>query len=569
APAPDQPQADDLPAPAAPESASRPAWMADFESSAQEEPQDTLPLIDLDDDLPDWLSQLDDIDLEAEPEPEEDTGLDWLTTLAAEPDEPSSAEPVLAPEDDEGWLDEIKKSTDELEAEKEIPDWVSNLKLDEDDEPVGLPGLEPPAEPAPPDLDWLTELEEEADKPVSGAPTEEVDTGDLLGITLEEAVEDETPAEEDEPEPEIEETYSAADAFVEEEGFAAQLAGLRFDSIMDQQRPTDEEERVGALKDLSGAIQAELIFDGSSLEVGEMVEQVVITPGQAERIARLEAFLEGQQEQTRRQPRSEQQGLLARLIISLLLLVAVAAPAWFGVRILPAPPQSPGVLSAQDIVADLPEDAVVFMAFEYEADTAAELEPLSVALLNDVKGREDVTVYGLSTRITGPALASRAFARATVEGPDPINLGYVPGDAIGIRSLTFGTAPGITSPLAVDTAGQQTQADADTLIELTPDLLIVVSAQADEIRKWVEQAAVPIDTPVIVATSVAATPTARAYAASGQVAAVMSGINDAVGYSNSSEVVTAQWNAQALGTLAAALAIIGGGALYTARRRRP
>src|SRR6185436_12915348 len=72
----------------------------------------------------------------------------------------------------------------------------------------------------------------------------------------------------------------------------AELADLRFESVTAPQSMEPTTEKVGALKDVTGVIRPELIFDGRTLEVGKLSEELVVTDHQRKRIEALEGLLE-------------------------------------------------------------------------------------------------------------------------------------------------------------------------------------------------------------------------------------------------------------------------------------
>jgi hypothetical protein len=238
----------------------------------------------------------------------------------------------------------------------------------------------------------------------------------------------------------------------------------------------------------------------------------------------------------------------------------------------PAAVPGPGPIAAYEQIEALPPGATVIAAFEYEPDTAAELDPLAGVLLEHLARRE-ATVYLISTRPTGPAIAARAAQAVAYPAARLVNLGYVPGKANGIREIAVGSISPSSSPLAYDSLGQATNLGASRLQDLQPDLVIVLASHPEELRVWVEQGGGRIDAPMLAAASLSAGPLVYPYYQSGQLAAVLSGLNDAVAYhalldSAPGEVLVSTWNAQATGGLVAALAIAVGTLLYGLRALR-
>jgi hypothetical protein len=347
---------------------------------------------------------------------------------------------------------------------------------------------------------------------------------------------------------------------------AAQMSDLRFEAITGYAgRVEGVTETVGALKDVAGVIRPEILFDGASLQVGKLVDQVVLTPDQTRRVEVLKATLAREAQGVTVSRKGRMALPIIRWITALVLIAAIAA-ALVGIYDLPAPVPGTGPQRAHDALVGLPASAVVVAAFEYEPDAAAEMQPLAGALLAHLARRGDVTVYALSTRLTGPAMIRQAFG--SVEAPDEwLNLGYLSGGPNGVSALIVGGLPGVASPLQDDYRGAVTGLAATRLADLNPSLILVLAARSEGLRLWVEQAGAPSGVPVLAAMSAGSAPLAYPYQQSGQVIAVLSGINDAVAYETLSSGVgvpslRSTWNAQALGGAAAALLVIAGGLIY-------
>ncbi len=99
------------------------------------------------------------------------------------------------------------------------------------------------------------------------------------------------------------------------------------------------------------------------------------------------------------------------------------------------------------------------------------------------------------------------------------------------------------------------------------DLIIVFAARSEDLRAWIEQAAAPTGIPVLAGLSVRSVPFAQPYRQSGQLVAVLTGVNDAVAYrardgAGAGPAVMFRWSAQTVGSVAAALLILVGGLVY-------
>ncbi|MBN1427032.1 MAG: hypothetical protein JXB07_01525, partial [Anaerolineae bacterium] len=544
----------------------------------------------------------------ASPEPS-----DALSELFAEPAAPSDEAVELA--------DDLAGALGDLFAEMpELPVGES-----EAGEPVLVESADLPApattEPVEDLLGWSASNIEFSDAPISIRGGE-----DLLGLTndfLPSAVEEE-PAETEASEAEelvsgelptwlqsaqspeaAEISPSPAPPPKSAPDLLDQMDALRFEAIIGdtEQPPSGEPAKVGALKDVVGVIHPEMVFDGGSLTTSDLTGGLTITDVQKSNISRLEKLLETEKEEIVVLTSGRTALPLARWLITLVMLVAVAVPVMLDFKILPIASQTPGAADADALLSGLANDATVLMAFEYEPESAAELKPLATALLKQIADREGVTVYAVSTRPTGPAMADEVYKQVfppAVEAPDSstaeessiespneedglpsqpeerwINIGFIPGGANGISDLVLGSPENLPSRLSYNYRGLPTGIVQHSLKEHSPALIIVIAARSEDLRPWVEQAGLIMDTKILAATSAGSAPMTQPYRRSGQVSALLIGINDAMGYrslsgSEPDPSLVTTWNAQALGGLAATLSIIVGGVFYglTSRRKQ-
>lgn len=553
-------------------------------------------------DMPDWLSGFDETPVAARPSgdlpewpidtpsatPVQTPGTadlpDWLSEgLEEQPSQPS-VPPGIAPSD-----------------LPEVPDWLADISKPEPASPAEPPRPVPAAPAGDPLDDLFAELEAlPASKPAPSAGTRKPTDDWLENLDFDEVLADEPLSDTDDflglgsglrrppTEADIDLEALPADLLRTLQGpdvapgfpaeSAEDLEGLRFGSILGEAaQEEDQQERVGALKDVANVIKPEIIFEGQSLRAGSVLEEVVITEEQARRIALLEKMMkeEVSVEEMKRAPRRASSPLV-RWLSALAVLAGAALPAFLGRNILPAPVLQAGPTAAHELVEALPSDATVVMIFEYEPDTAAEMAPIADALLEHLASRTDIRVLAASTRPTGPTMVALAFDRA-----DPgrsqgqwINLGYIPGQASGVRGLVVGTLPGIPSRLASDYLGEPTEIDQAELVTLAPDMVIILAARTQELRVWMEQLAPWVDADIIAGTGAGAAPLTYPYVASGQVSALVSGLNGAMAYESiqGDGLVPADslvvWNTQATGGLAAAIAIVIGSLFFGLRALR-
>lgn len=574
---------------------SEPVEDEEIPEAAPEQPEPITPEVE-EEAIPEWLAGLEDEEEEAAPE--------WLTSPAAEEEPAADTQPSAETEAVPDWMAELNAESvpqeevepaREPEAEAE-PEPVPAIEVDEED--ISLDWLEdvedkPEAEE---EEDWLAALDF-SDEPV--APIGE----DLLGLLSEPSAEADEGVDEaaesseeqkvakavdfgDLPEwlqgmgemagmalPDSERPLTPSDNVSAEE--LAEIQDLRYEALTGQDRDQRREqtESVGALKDVRGVIQPELIFEGSTLAVTEPVQQVIVTPAQAQQVEQVQRLL---QYETATFTASEA-GLklpIVRWLVALVILLAVAGSLIGRAFILPAPQPAPSVTSAYQAIEGMTAiDAVVLVAFEYGPDAAGEMNPLAEALLWHMAQKPNVTVLTISTQPTGPAMADAILRRGGIQprlaanGGTWQNLGYVSGGINGVSSLAGRSAIDISSPFSFDNAGRPTGLAATSLQTASVDQMIVVAARPDDARMWIEQASQPTGIPLIAAVGASAAPLLRPYASSGQVAGLLVGLNDAVAYwrlggQQVGQSLLSRYNAQAIGSLAATALILIGGIVY-------
>jgi hypothetical protein len=574
------------PAPAAP-AADAPDWLNEMAGTpAPAEPAPAAPAAD----APDWLNEMAGTPAPAEPAPAAPAAdaPDWLNEMAGTPAPPAPApaapaEPAMSAD----WLDALTAPTPASPA--------SSAPSQSADDMMGL-------------LDGL-DLGTGVDMPAQGIASS---SEDLLGLTDDLSLA--APAEKaaaEEP-ADLDFAASLADGempdWMRELGPAgrpggdmdtsastspelmAQIGDLRFDKIFGGESKASGPEKVGALKDVVNTLRSELIFAGVSLKPGEVLLDQPLTTDQQKRIGLIEQILKVEAEGV--SIAKGREGLpITRWLVSLLLIAAVAVPMFVS---LPLPLDSapaPDVLSTHDALAALPQNASVLVAFEYEPDSSAELQPLALALMSDLAARTDVHIYTISTHLAGAAMADRVFDKLIAASPGGgqasgqiqqdatpkiaagawTNLGYLPGGPSGVTALTSGGPEGAASAFALDAYGHSTGLGNASLTSLKPAAIIVLASRADDVRMWVEQAGKPTGIPIIAATSQSASPMASPYRQSGQLLAHLTGTLDAARYAALSQTPGAAaglLNMQVTGTLAAILLLVVGSILYGLRALR-
>jgi len=599
------------PATPAPADAGVPDWLSNMASDdmpASPPPAPSAPP-PADAGVPDWLSNMASDETPAAPPPvpsapaPTDAGVpDWLSNMASD-ETPAAPPPAPTDAGVPDWLNDIASAETPVAppatpSEGAIPLETAESALPVSETVSGLPGPTPAAPGATDDLlDWMSDPSVDLGSG-AGSPAPSGIGEDLLGLTDDLAMSAGVVASDEgaaaAPAGELPEWLRGLKPTADGEArpitgptqpselsdeAMSEISDLRFDKIMGD-APRGEAsgpEKVGALKDVSGAIRPELVFDAQRLTGGKLVGESILTKEQERRILLLEGLLARQKEEV---PISRaRRGVLPidRWLVALLVIAAIVVPLALGIKVLSAPSApSGGVSDAKKVLDSLSPDARVLVAFEYEPDTAAEMEPLAGALLKPLAGRADISVLAISTKPVGPVMADRVFRQvnpklSTAVQPTNgitgrwINLGYLPGGSVGVSGIAVGSVYG--SPFAYDYLGQSTEIEAKRLSDLPPDLIIVLATSGEDLRMWVEQAGRPTHIPMLGATSVSSTPMAVPYRQSQQLTALVSGVNDAIAYraltgQTPDKPLEAVWNAQASGALAAVVLIIAGNIIY-------
>jgi hypothetical protein len=504
-----------------------PAWLAALRASREAAetppPVPELPPEPVEAEQPEILEEYHEAALPEGTPAEEETGaLDWLAEIEAaamlttqpegeappvEADEPQVEEEVpdrlrQMPPADLTTEEEVAKIEDETVETRRRPEWlieetVADLGEEE--------GEAPPREEA-------LEIEEEAPAAEDLAPAEIPDW--LLTLKPEE------------------EEMAEEVATTESEGVLADIPGLL--PILEEE-PEAEEEPIAALRSRMG-VPAVPDVEGAQLFKEVTDERPEAEERPTEAVSRQRSIV----------------GtlvwalifiiLIAGIILALLavlnrvgdLLGGTAFPDFFGSPMVidPAP-----VNTFRAQVTKLPPDAVAVVSFDYSPATEAEMGPLAEIIVRDLLDNQ-ARVIAVSLRPEGPMMAQRVFERLESEypyGERVINLGYLPGQTAGVRSLAFLSSAPVFQNWGKSMDDYAAWQDVDSLDDVA--LIVPVSDSALALRWWVEQMGpgTLANRPMIAAVSAAADPSVRPYynhidPNAGQVLGLVSGMTDAAAY---------------------------------------
>ncbi|MFQ5435125.1 MAG: hypothetical protein ACE5FD_09645, partial [Anaerolineae bacterium] len=245
-----------------------------------------------------------------------------------------------------------------------------------------------------------------------------------------------------------------------------------------------------------------------------------------------------------------------RLVLVLLLMSSIVAgllgPDWLATSL---PAASPAVTQMQTAVQSAAGQPVL-LAFEYTPALAGELSPQAELLVQTLadNGSPIVTI---SQAATGTALAA-----AITDGQNRVEMGLLPGEAVGLRQLGSCLDKNCTSIFGRTLTDDQQQALADI------GLIILFTGDQDSLVNWVEQVSSVSGLPLAAGITQALQPAALPYYAGGQLEGMMVGLGDTAVYRQTyldtpSEQLMETLNAQGSAQLVTAVLLLLGALIYS------
>jgi hypothetical protein len=484
--------------------------------------------------IPDWLAEMpvperpEAEEIEFLPAEVEEVGgeeagvLDWLAEIEAA---------AAAAEETEGEVSPVEAEAPPLAEEEAVPDWLRQMPPAEFPVEAKIPETEKEAVESPPPSEWLVAEEflegEEGPPAVEGAVP-----GEIPDWMREFKLEEEKPGK------------PGGEELVESEGVLAGISGLL--PIAEEELP-GEEEPVATLRSRLG-VPVVPDVEGAKL-FKEIAAEPPVKPLQE--IQAKEEVEIGPEPGSRRRRIVE---TLAWVLIFITLIAAIAlallavldrvgglmgGPAFrefFGSPLVidPAP-----VNTFRAQVTKLPPDAVVIVSFDYSPATEAEMGPLAEIILRDLL-ESQARVLTVSLRPEGAAMAQRLLDRFEDEypyGQRTLNLGYLPGQTAGVRSLAFLSSAPLFQNWARTMEDYPAWGDVSGLGDVA--LIVDVADTPLAVRWWVEQMGpgTLVNRPMAAAVSSAADPSVRPYynqidPKAGQLLGLVSGVTGAAAYEN-------------------------------------
>ena len=437
---------------------------------------------------------------------------DWLGDVMADVDEEAPAgEEAGVPAATEGTTPDLENVPEQL-AGAELPEWLEDSLPEE-----AAPAEPAPAEPTPLDEmpEWiqaagqsfLDEAQEEV--PAAGIEDqEEIAEYDLDLATSgewEDLLEGLPP-----PEPTAEEVREAE---IPEWVQALKPQALTGEAP-ETREPQTPAETSGPLAGLHGVIGVEpAVTEARStspmapLAPSKEQEQQAALLRQLTRSEESEAIVVASAAETAGSP-------WVRVLLALLLLAAVLT-GLFVPGLLETTPNATGVAQAQEAIAAA-NGRPVLVAFDYTPATAAVLDGQARLVLEALAGGDSPVLF-ISQSPAGLALAQQAVDQ--VEGLESHRLGYLPGEAIGLRRLTACLETGSNCrPIAGPAQREAVGVSAADL-----GLIVVFAADRDSLINWIEQVDAATTVPMVAGVTQALAPVASPYMTSGQLDGLLAG----------------------------------------------
>lgn len=310
-------------------------------------------------------------------------------------------------------------------------------------------------------------------------------------------------------------------------------------------------------------------FDDGFFQTSALTNRVQLSEKQRLNVGLLKTIISNEGEPKTVPPadagRQKPFGRLAVILAALLLLLGLVVS-------MPIPGALPQLYPVEvaalfNELSILPQDSPVLIAIDYDPALAGEMQLSSAGMLGHLMAR-GARLALISTRPTGAMLAD-SLTRSVLAGQPQfpssdhlVNLGYLPGDAAGLR--TFARQPRQSTPY---TADLKLAWDSPALqgINLLSDFsaVIVITDSAEGMRNWVEQIQPSLgQTPLFVVLSAQAGPLVQPYFESDQIQGGISGLLGGAMYSQILGRIGAAdpyLNAFQAGVFLAVLAILGGG----------
>ena len=586
-------------------------WMADLQPEDEDAGAEAiLAATEIEEgEVPDWMADLQPTDEDVEGEEifavtETDEGKvpDWMADLQPADEDAETAAVATAIDIEEGeipdWVAELRPTDEEMVAAaalsavemegEQFPDRVTELEPPSEEIPLAETldeaGMEPIEEEAvfrlPDDVEaalgpavpaWLAELQAEAPEAAQSIIEENLVDGELPDWLVRS---------------EIEPDESLAPAEIPGWLLALKPTELREEGEeADLPAPTVSEgvEETGLLAGIQGVLPVEMLI--AQPRAIAAVESPDVTMEDSPP-ARLFAEIVGRPPDAApkeiARPKADLLPAVARWIIYAILIIVVALPILVGEPLLSRTIEpTAATVDMHGAIEALASRDPVLVAYDYDPTSSGEMDMIARALIGHLMDQE-ARVIVVSLLPAGPAMAQAMLDELSVDRPgyaegygeQYANLGYLPGQAAGVRLLGLSVQTALPrdfygTPLSEMPVMQGLDSTKDF------SLIIELAAAQDTLRWWIEQAGTPYDVALGTGSSAAVIPIARPYyeTESRQLVGLVGGVPDAVTYealaggqSGPTSSSAARLDSQLAGQIVFILVILAGNVIYFSRR---
>lgn len=237
------------------------------------------------------------------------------------------------------------------------------------------------------------------------------------------------------------------------------------------------------------------------------------------------------------------------------------------------------VLETNRLFSTFSDQKPALISFDYEPETSGEMHAVAAPLIDHLMMR-GIELAFVSTKSTGPAMGNY-FIQITqsehnyLSGEDYVNLGFIPGGASGLLSLS--QTPRLVLQQSLD-GGNPWETSILREVNSLSDfgVILIITDNAEIARNWIEQVQPRlIDTPLFMAVSAQVEPVVRPYTETGagaQVAGIISGISGGAAYEliiGKENLNREYWDAFNIGLIIILFVIFVGGAVQINRNLKP
>lgn len=488
-------------------------------------------------DLPDWLEQLDEPQEAEEPaftDSANEELPDWIASMR--PGEGIIGSELPGVFTDIDLRDTLEGIPEEL-AGAELPDWLQGAPLEGSALPVSEAKTETPMDIP----DWL---QPDANEPGQAKAVKPASEPVSSGSSRQEwrSLLDELP-------PLTPLAQSLAKAEIPE--WVQQLKPPELTGQIPRE-PEGPAEVSGPLKGMHGIVPIEPVI--ARPRAATLPTPYVTTPEQQQQVALLKQLAQEMPNTvtTLLEKPAYDTAVWLRISLALLLFLALLA-GLLGPNLVATNAEVPANVQAVEAAVAAAAGQPVLLAIEYTPAMAGELSPQAKLLLAQLAANGS-PVLVTSQYAAGTAVANSLTTEQTIQ-----YIGYLPGEGIGLRQLGDCLAG---RQLCEQLNGRMLDTDIQANLSQTA-LVIVLTGDRDNLVNWIEQiGAVATELPLVVGVTQALTPLANSYAAAGQLDGLLGGTPDTAVYEQLANMpdgpAQTQLNAQIYGQLLAGLLLLIG-----------